>query len=154
VLTALFAGVDLIGESEAGGLLRVLAPAHDPEQSATLEQALDQCSHVSLHDVSIHEAAFPAAMTRALLEQGGTVHEVLQSFARSLKHFVQSPRISGNSGGSTRRCVKRRAPHLPEGRCEDHGDAGLHPFSSAVVACASVSQWKLFDPALHTMRAA
>ena len=33
---------------------------------------------------------FLLRLTRMLLEQGGMVHEVLQHFARSLRHFVQS----------------------------------------------------------------
>jgi hypothetical protein len=38
----------------------------------------------------MRERRFLLRLTRNLLEQGGAVHEVLQTFARSLKYFVQS----------------------------------------------------------------
>jgi hypothetical protein len=92
VLDALFAGVDLIGESEAGrtfsSFWRLLT---DPEQNRSLEESLDIlperpfCKHLSAD-----ERTFLRRLIRTLLEQGGIVHEVLQNFARSLKSFVQS----------------------------------------------------------------
>jgi len=38
----------------------------------------------------MRERRFLIRLTRNLLEQGGAVHEVLQTFARSFKRFVQS----------------------------------------------------------------
>jgi len=92
VLEALFAGIDLISESDAGrtfsAFWRLLT---DPEQSAALEEALDNVrSREFMNSVDSKDRRFLLRMTRALLEQGGAVHEVLQTFARSLKHFVQS----------------------------------------------------------------
>ncbi|MDR1968934.1 MAG: DUF3375 domain-containing protein [Burkholderiaceae bacterium] len=92
VLDALFAGIDLIAESEAGrtfsAFWRLLT---DPEQGATLEQALDSVmSREFVAQLGARERRFLRRLTRTLLEQGGMVHEVLQTFARSLKAFVQS----------------------------------------------------------------
>jgi hypothetical protein len=92
VLDSLFAGIDLITESEAGrtfsAFWRLLT---DPEQGATLEQALDSVmSREFVAQLDTRERKFLRRLTRTLLEQGGMVHEVLQTFARSLKAFVQS----------------------------------------------------------------
>ena len=92
VLDSLFAGVDLISESEAGrtftAFWRLLT---DPEQDAMLNLALDNImSRQFINHLDIKERQFLLKMTGNLLDQGGIVHEVMQTFARSLKHFVQS----------------------------------------------------------------
>lgn len=92
VLDAVFAGIDLISDSDSGrtfaAFWRLLI---DPEQSAILEQALDEViSREFIEYLDWRERQFLFRMTRSLLEQGGLVHEVLHTFARSLKHFVQS----------------------------------------------------------------
>jgi hypothetical protein len=92
VLDSLFAGIDLISESDAGrtfsAFWRLLT---DPVQAYTLEQALTNImSREFIAELSSKERRFLLRLTRILLEQGGMVHEVLQNFARSLKHFVQS----------------------------------------------------------------
>ena len=92
VLDSLFAGIDLIAESEAGrtfsAFWRLLT---DPGQAAMLEDSLDNVmSREFVSELDMRERRFLLRLTRNLLEQGGAVHEVLQTFARSLKHFVQS----------------------------------------------------------------
>ncbi|MCL2809605.1 MAG: DUF3375 domain-containing protein [Treponema sp.] len=92
VLKSLFAGIDLISDSDAGrtfsAFWRLLT---DPEQGATLDQALENVmSREFVSELDIKDRRFLLRMTRNLLEQGGAVHEVLQTFARSLRHFVQS----------------------------------------------------------------
>jgi hypothetical protein len=92
VLEALFAGVDLIGESEAGktfsafwGLLT------DPQQSETLREALELLSkRPFMRRLSGGERRFLLNLTALLIDEGSGVHDVLQAFARSLKSFVQS----------------------------------------------------------------
>jgi hypothetical protein len=150
VLSALFAGVDLIGESEAGrtftAFWRLLT---DPEQSAALENALDQVlARDFARRLDLRERRFLVRLTRALLEQGGTVHEVLQTFARSLKHFVQS-----------REYLEQRRLNqvLREGQSaalslkEDVRPTQLLSYSLQLSSgrVRSLSQWKLYDPALH-----
>jgi hypothetical protein len=92
LLEALFAGVDVIAESEAGrtfdAFWRLLT---DAEQSSQLEAALDAVTRRGFaRALTKQERGFLLHLTRALLERGGHGHEVLQHFARSLKGFVQS----------------------------------------------------------------
>lgn len=92
VLAAVFAGVDVIGETEAGktfaafwGLLT------DPEQSEALRESLEALGkRPFLRRLAARERRFLLNLTALLLDEGGSVHDVLQSFARSLKSFVQS----------------------------------------------------------------
>jgi hypothetical protein len=152
VLSGLFADVDLIGESEAGrtfaAFWRLLT---DPQQSDALEQALDQ---VLARDVARRleprERRFLLRMTRSLLEQGGIVHEVLQSFARSLKNFVQNREyLEQRRLNQTLREAQSAALGLKES-VKVTGPTGytLQLSSSHI---RSLSQWKLYDPALEQL---
>lgn len=92
VLDSLFAGVDVIGNTEAGrtfaAFWRLLT---DPQQNQTLEDCLDALDDREFFKkLQPEERHFLRRMTSTLLEQGGIVHDVLQNFARSLKNFVQS----------------------------------------------------------------
>jgi len=91
-LKSLFSGMDLISDSEAGrtfsAFWRLLT---DPEQSAVLEDALENVmSREFISQLDLKDRRSLLRMTANLLEQGGAVHEVMQTFARSLKNFVQS----------------------------------------------------------------
>ena len=92
VLDSLFVGYDLIAESKAGRtFLAFWSLLTDPEQKAMLEDSLDNViSRQFASELDRQERRFLLDITRNLLEQGGTVHEVLQTFSRSLRHFVQS----------------------------------------------------------------
>lgn len=92
VLDSLFAGIDLISESDAGrtftAFWRLLT---DPEQSALLEESLDSIlSRDFASALTPQERRYLLRLPHILLEQGGRVHDVLQNFARSLRNFVQS----------------------------------------------------------------
>lgn len=92
VLESLFAGVDVIGESPAGktfsAFWRLLT---DPEQSELLREAIHALSQRQfVRRLAPHERKFLLNITALLTDEGSHVHEVLQSFARSLKSFVQS----------------------------------------------------------------
>ena len=92
VLEALFAGVDLIGDSPAGqtfnAFWRLLT---DNEQVQTLLESLETVvGRPFARELTSHERKFLNGLTGALLDEGSGVHDVLQSFARSLKSFVQS----------------------------------------------------------------
>jgi hypothetical protein len=92
VLEALFSGVDLIGDSEAGrtfsAFWRLLT---DSEQNKSLEEALEILPERAFcKELRKEERQFLRRLISVLLEQGGIVHDVLQNFARSLKNFVQS----------------------------------------------------------------
>lgn len=92
VLEKIFSDVDVIAESEAGksftAFWRLLT---DPVQGMMLESATEQLlSRSFMGKLSTQSRCFLAQLTCNLLQQGGAVHEVLQYFARSLKHYVQS----------------------------------------------------------------
>lgn len=92
VLEELFAGVDLIADSESGRTFKAFwRLLTDPEQGLELEEALERLlSRAFVQALSRQERRFLSRLTRLLLERGGDVHEVLQHFARSLKQFVES----------------------------------------------------------------
>jgi hypothetical protein len=148
VLEALFAGVDLIGESEAGksfaafwGLLT------DPEQAEALREALDTLGkRAFIRRLPAKERRFLLSLTALLLDEGGAVHDVLQSFARSLKSFVQSKefreqrRLRGLLKQATQAALAARA----EVRANQDLAWELTLTSSRI---RSVSQASLYDPA-------
>jgi hypothetical protein len=150
VLEALFAGVDLIGESEAGrsfnALWRLLT---DSEQSATLGEAIDAVvDRPFARRLEARERRFLKDLTGMLVDQGGSVHDVMQSLARSLKSFVQS-----------REFLEQRRLHA---LLKDAQHAALASrdlvrpnqqigFSLTLTSSRlrSVSQWTLFDPSFE-----
>lgn len=152
VLDSLFAGIDLITESDAGrtfsAFWRLLT---DPEQSATLEQALDQLmSRSFVSQLDTQERRFLLRLTRTLLEQGGMVHDVLQSFARSLKNFVQSREfLEQRRLNQLLRGAQLAALALKdEVKATDTLHYTLELTSSKL---HSLSQWLLHDPALQAL---
>jgi hypothetical protein len=148
VLEALFAGVDVIGQSEAGrtfaAFWRLLT---DPEQSAALREALEVLVRRSFAKrLDARERKFLLNLTQLLGEEGSSVHDVLQNFARSLKSFVQSRefleqrRLHSLLKRATQAAILARDVLRPT---EDIGYE-LTLTSSRV---RSVSQWSLYDPA-------
>lgn len=155
VLDSLFAGIDLITDSEAGrtfsAFWRLLT---DPEQSATLDEALDQLmARDFVGQLDSQERKFLLRLTPTLLDQGGMVHDVLQSFARSLKNFVQSREFL-----EQRRLTQLlRQAQLAALAIKDEVKATdtLH-YSLALTSSrlSSLSQWMLHDPAMQALPSA
>lgn len=92
VLEHMFAGVDVIAESEEGRTFSAFWKLlTDGQQSSALADALDSVTSRGFsRQLEARERRFLQNLTPALLEEGGGVHAVLQQFARSLKTFVQS----------------------------------------------------------------
>lgn len=152
VLEALFADVDVIADSEAGrtfhAFWRLLT---DPEQSATLEEALDQVlARGFAGRLNVQERRFLFRLIQTLLDQGGMVHEVLQYFARSLKQFVQSREyLEQRRMNQLIKEAQRAALALKEEiRTTDSLDYALQLTSSRV---RSIDQWVLYDPSLNAI---
>lgn len=150
VLDSLFAGIDLIAESEAGrtfsAFWRLLT---DPEQAAMLEESIDSVmSREFVGELDMRERRFLLRLTRNLLEQGGTVHEVLQTFARSLKHFVQSREyLEQRRVNQLLKEAQRAALAIKdEVRATGSLEYSLELTSSRL---RSLSQWVLYDPSLQ-----
>jgi hypothetical protein len=93
---------------------------------------------------------FLLRMTRSLLEQGGAVHEVLQTFARSLKHFVQSReyleqrRLNQLLKDAERAALALKDRH----KATEELKYTLVLTSSRI---RSLSQWVLHDPSLQAL---
>lgn len=147
VLEQLFAGVDLIGESDAGrtfnAFWRLLT---DSEQAATLRESLDEVTgRPFARQLESHERKFLLGLTGALLNEGRGVHDVLQHFARSLKSFVQSReflehrRLHGLLKEATQAALNAKAVVRPN----EQVGFELMQSSSRI---RSVSQWALYDP--------
>jgi len=150
VLDSLFAGIDLITESEAGrsfsAFWRFLT---DPEQSATLDESLDGLmSRDFIDGLDMRERRFLLRLTRNLLEQGGAVHDVLQGFARSLKHFVETREyMEQRRINQLVQEAQRTALTVKESvKAAEMLDYSLDLTSSRV---RSVSQWVFYDPSLE-----
>ncbi|MBB4131754.1 MULTISPECIES: DUF3375 domain-containing protein [unclassified Xanthomonas] len=92
VLTKLFEGVDVIGDSEAGRSFQAFwGLLNDAEQSAQLDAALETVlARAFARKLDRRERSFLRGLTGTMLERGGQVHDVMQHFARSLRGFVQS----------------------------------------------------------------
>jgi Protein of unknown function (DUF3375) len=150
VLEALFAGIDLISESDAGrtfsAFWRLLT---DPERSAALEDALDTLlSRGFLNDIDLRRKSFLRRLPSTLLEQGGFVHEVLQTLAKSLKQFVQSREfLEQKRLNHLLRDAQKAALGLKdEVKPNELLDYTLELTSSRL---RSYAQWQLFDPSLN-----
>jgi hypothetical protein len=150
VLERLFAGVDIIGESDAGrtfsSFWRLLT---DPVQSAALDEALDQVlSRGFSGQLQTRERRFLLGLTRTLLAQGGMVHDVMQQFAASLKNFVQSREYQEQRRiNQLLKEAQRAALALKDAvRATADLDYALTLTGSRL---SSLSQWTLFDPSLE-----
>lgn len=149
VLEKLFAGVDVIGESEAGRTFKAFwALLTDTEQSTAFETALEQVlSRDFAQELTRDDRRFLLQLTRLLLQRGGEVHDVFQHFARGLKQFVQSREYQEQR--RLTRLLKRAQneavaikdhvrPTDPIGRTLYLTSAGIR----------SLAQWRLYDPGL------
>lgn len=153
ILENLFAGIDVIAESESGrtfyAFWRLLT---DPEQNALLDESIDALFSRDFSErLEARERRFLRGLIRALVRQGGIVHEVLQHFARSLKQFVQSREyleqrlINQRIREAQRAALDARATI----RFNERIDFQLKLTSSRI---RSVSQWVLYDPAVSAIQ--
>ncbi|WOB26388.1 MULTISPECIES: DUF3375 domain-containing protein [Xanthomonas] len=147
VLTKLFEGVDVIGDSEAGRSFQAFwALLNDAEQSAQLDAALETVlARTFARKLDRRERSFLRGLTGTMLERGGQVHDVMQHFARSLRGFVQSRgyleqrRLNRLLKQAQAEALSLRE-HLPAQR--------LIGRSLMLTTCRlrSLAQWRLHDP--------
>lgn len=148
VLEQLFAGVDLIGESDAGrtfnAFWRLLT---DSEQAATLRESLDEVTgRPFARQLESHERKFLLGLTGALLNEGRGVHDVLQHFARSLKSFVQSREFLEHRRLHSLLKEATQAALGAKDLVRPNEQVGFELMQSSS-RIRSVSQWALYDPA-------
>ncbi|MCG6861419.1 MAG: DUF3375 domain-containing protein [Chromatiaceae bacterium] len=154
VLEAVFAGVDLIADSEAGRTFKAFwRLLTDPRESAELEEAMDDLmSRDFVHRLDRGERRYLLGLTRMLLERGGEVHQVLQHFARGLKQFVQTQEFR-EQRRMTRllKGAQRRALALKD-RVKPYQPLGLD-LRLASASLRSLAQLRLNDPSLDNLDA-
>ncbi len=147
VLEALFAGVDVIAESESGrsfdAFWRLLT---DAEQSGQLEAAIDAVtSRPFARQLDRRERGFLLYLTHTLLERGGHVHDVLQHFARSLKSFVQSQAYLEQR--RMHQLLKQARTDALKLRDQVRTRAGIgYTLAQSSARIDSPSRWRLHDP--------
>jgi len=154
VLDAVFAGVDLIADSDAGRSFRAFwRLLTDPREGAELEAALEALmSRPFIDRLDRSERRWLLGLTRLLLERGGEVHEVMQHFARGLKQFVQTQAYR----------EQRRMTRLVKSaqrRALQHKDR-IRPYQAIGMdlqltgaTLRSLSQFRLYDPSLDHLDA-
>ena len=148
VLEALFAGVDVIAQSDAGrtfaAFWRLLT---DPEQSEALRDALDVLvSRPFAKRLETRERKFLLNLTHLLGAEGSSVHDVLQNFARSLKSFVQSREFLEQRRLHALLKQATQAALAARDRVRPTEDVG-YELTQTSSRIRSVSQWSLYDPA-------
>jgi len=155
VLEQLFAGIDVIGQSDAGrtfaAFWRLLT---DPMQSSALFDALEAViARPFARQLTARERRFLLGLTATLMKEGGGVHDVLQHFARSLKAFVQSRefreqrRLHALLKEATQAALQAKEAVRPN---QTLGFAMTLTSGSI----RSASQWQLYDPAERVADAA
>jgi hypothetical protein len=150
VLEQLFAGMDLIADSDEGrtfyAFWRLLT---DAEQSATLVESLDEVTDRPFaRSLEARERKFLLQLTRALLREGGGVHDVLQNFAKSLRSFVQSREFQEQRrmNALLREATQAALAVRDDVRTNAAVGYTLNLTSSNI---RSVGQWHLYDPQLR-----
>lgn len=154
VLESLFAGVDLIGNSEEGRTFKAFwRLLTSPDQSASLLEALDSVtSRPFARRLDPAERRFLYHFTDHLMTEGSQIHEVQLQFASSLKTFVQSRAfLEHRRIQDLLRQAQKAALELKE----TLSPTKTLPFAlpSSLGEFRSPSQWRLHDPALHTLAA-
>lgn len=147
VLEKLFAGVDVIAESDAGksfgAFWRLLV---DTEQSQVLQESLHAVLERSFsRELTRSERNFLQGLTRVLLAQGGGVHDVLQSLGKSLKTFVKSREYQEQR----RLNVLLKDANVAAARAKEYVRANQELAFAMLLPTMnirSVSQLRLYDP--------
>ncbi len=147
VLDKIFAGVDLVAESEAGRTFRAFwRLLTDPEQALAFEEALEKVlSRDFAHRLVPGERRFLLRLTRELLDNAGEVHDVLQQFARGLKQFVQSQAYREQRRLHRLLQVAQQRARKAKDRVRPAGEIGTTLYLTSA-DLDSVAQWQLHDP--------
>lgn len=150
VLEQMFAGVDVIAESDPGrtftAFWRLLT---DGEQSFALTEALDAITARDFaRNLEHRERKFLQSLTAVLMSEGGEVQDVLQQFARSLKSFVQSREFQEQRRIHT--LLKQAQVAALAARDSVRPNEAINfELSLTSSRIRSASQWVLYDPAMR-----
>ena len=147
VLDKVFAGVDLVAESEAGRTFRAFwRLLTNPEQELAFEEALEKVLERDFaRRLEPRERRFLQQLTRELLDNGGEVHDVLQQFARGLKQFVQSQAYREQRRLHRLLQVAQQRARKVKDRVRPASEIDTTLFLTSA-DLHSVAQWQLHDP--------
>lgn len=148
VLEALFNGVDVIGESEAGKTFAAFwSLLTNRDQSGLLNDALDAVtSREFARKLDAKDRRFLMSLMAKLLDEGSDVHDVLQNFARSLKTFVQSREFKEQR--RLHQLLKHAMVAATSIKNEVRPTTAIgYELALTSSKVRSVSQWHLLDPA-------
>ncbi|HHH13682.1 MAG TPA: DUF3375 domain-containing protein [Thiolapillus brandeum] len=147
VLDKVFAGVDLVAESEAGRTFRAFwRLLTNPEQELAFEEALEKVlARDFARRLESRERKFLLRLTRELLDNGGEVHDVLQQFARGLKQFVQSQAYQEQRRLHKLLQLAQQHARQARERVRPASEIGTTLFLTSA-DLSSVAQWQLRDP--------
>ena len=148
VLDDVFRGVDLLADSDAGrSFAAFYALVLDAERSATFEEEVDALvQRPFAHSLTREQRNALSRMLPALQDAGSEIHQVMTSFSRSLRRFVQSEELAED----------RRVHRLVREALADAGAlaAQVAPFrqtglllSLTAVTPSQVSAMRLYNPA-------
>lgn len=152
VLESVFQGIDVIAESDPGrtfnAFWRLLT---DPEQSALLMDALnDISSRPFTRQLDSKERRFLLNLTGRLMQEGGSVHDVLQHFARNLKSFVQSREFLEQRRLHALLLQAQQAALAAKDKVRPNATVG-YELMLTTSRVSSASQWQLFDPEVRVV---
>lgn len=150
VLEKVFAGVDLIAESESGRTFRAFwRLLTDPEQTLAFEAALQQVlGREFSRRLERRERRFLMELTRGLLDSGTEVHEVFQHFARGLRQFVQSRAYREQRRLNRLLRIAQHQAMIAREQFKPTDSVGLDLYLSSA-QIRSLAQWQLHDPDLE-----
>ncbi len=148
VLEQLFAGMDLIGETPAGktfyAFWRLLT---NIEQATIFSESLTEVvTRDFASELGAGEKRFLRNLTSRLLDEGGNVHEVLQTFSRSLRNFVQSREYQEQRRFSIVLRESQRDALAIKEHIRPNQDVGFSLWLPSA-QLRSAAQWRLYDPA-------
>ena len=148
VLEQLFAGMDLIGETPAGKTFHAFWHLlTDIEQATIFSEALTEViGRDFAKQLGAGEKRFLRNLTNRLLDEGSLVHEVLHTFSRSLRTFVQSREYLEQRRFTSVLRVSQRDALAVKDEVRANQDIGFELWLTSA-RLRSASQWHLFDPA-------
>jgi len=147
LLEKLFAGVDVIAESDAGrtfdAFFRLLT---DVEQSSVLRESVSNIiSRPFARELETRERRLLLSLTSMLSQEGSGVHEVMQNLARSLRGFVKSReyaehrRLNGLLRAAQGASLELKDQLAPNAKLP-------YALMQSTSRLGSVSQWSIYDP--------
>ncbi|AEG43892.1 uncharacterized protein DUF3375 [Isoptericola variabilis J7] len=148
VLDDVFRGVDLLAESDAGrSFAAFYALVLDAERTAALEAQVDDLvDRPFAHSLSPDQRRLLQRLLPTMQDAGAEIHQVMTSFSRSLRRFVQSQELAEDR--AVHRLVRETLAEANAlvGQVQPYRQLGLELDLTAVTV-AQVAGMRLHNPA-------